>query len=307
MRRCLIVCLLLSLFGGSADAQKIQPLQPLRDGERIRFATSDGWVEARFAWFAPDTLMVLLHGQAAAVPLGAVAVLHAQRKLPAAQKVPMRPSWDDLHRLVIVPVRLPLMGFTGGMVTGMSLGATAGYALGGTAGVEHGFSLGAILIGAAGTVVGTSWAVRMWREGEWYAVPLPGQSLAAAVPLPEGPFRDPAAARLAALLVPGGGYFYTGEWLRGYVAGGLFLTALTAGAAMSPNDGQYIIWSEAKPLAYGAALSLLPWAYGVAAADNSAARVNARNGFTRSAALQVQPRIGISPSGDATVGFAIIF
>jgi hypothetical protein len=65
-------------------------------------------------------------------------------------------------------------------------------------------------------------------------------------------------------------------------------------------------WTPTEPFVAGAVLSLLFWGYGVLDADDSAARVNARNGYLGLARADVQPLLDLASDG-VRVGLRIGF
>lgn len=129
--------------------------------------------------------------------------------------------------------------------------------------------------------------------------------LAAQQNAPPAGYKDPGTATLMSVAIAGGGQMYAGEITRGLMIMGVAYGAPIAG---------YMVGSAACAggacglglisLLGGSALGFGAWIYGVLDADDSARRMNAKNGF-KVGAVRVQPRLGVARSGGAALGFQI--
>jgi len=122
------------------------------------------------------------------------------------------------------------------------------------------------------------------------------------ISLEEHPYRDPHKARIIATILPGAGYFYTGEYLRGYgtwvaTAGGFilgpFFLSLDCAGLFSTRCGNE---EHAENIVVGSLLivsSIYAWVSSVRDAPKSAERTNERR---RRRELKVGPTIRLPQS-----------
>lgn len=149
---------------------------------------------------------------------------------------------------------------------------------------------------------------------------LPFARLAAQDPTPdpnetqasERPYRDPHKAQVLAVILPGAGYAYTGEYFRGYATWVVTATGIMIGPTMLGEDCSLLSWTcgRQERLANTLSGSLLilssayTWISSVRDAPKSAERANERH---RRRELKLYPTIGIGsePTKRLTAGFAV--
>jgi len=123
-------------------------------------------------------------------------------------------------------------------------------------------------------------------------------------PLPvEQPYRDPHKARVLATILPGAGYVYTGEYLRGYgtwvITASMFIYApflyeygSCGSASIDKCMHGFLRWESRAMGALAAGVGLWNWIESVRDAPLSAERANERR---RRRELRVVPTVDLSP------------
>jgi hypothetical protein len=127
-------------------------------------------------------------------------------------------------------------------------------------------------------------------------------------------YKNPTAAMLISVLLPGAGHFYTGETKRGALLLGVGVGGLVVGTAMSVSsvglscDDDFSCEDDTNylPLIVGYGAYLGSWLYGIVDADASAQRMNTRRGFAFGG-TQVQPLAAVDGEGAASLGFRVTF
>jgi hypothetical protein len=127
------------------------------------------------------------------------------------------------------------------------------------------------------------------------------QDSATATPLEEHPYRDPHKAQILAT-IPGAGYAYTGEYLRGYGTWVMTFIGVTVGPIIFSDDSCGFIFvatcSKSDRMANMLAGSFITisgvWTYisSIRDAPKSAERANERH---RRRELRVQPMLDVMP------------
>lgn len=113
-------------------------------------------------------------------------------------------------------------------------------------------------------------------------IPVPRDQQREAEEEGRGEWKDPEVAKRMAFWYPGGGHLYTGELGRGVtlLTGGAIGTVAVALALFCEASIDFSCQNTGPVAAGGLALMLGTWIYGMVDADNSARRVNRRNGWT---------------------------
>lgn len=120
--------------------------------------------------------------------------------------------------------------------------------------------------------------------------------------------KDPELAHSYAFYLPGGGHFYTGEFLRGgamlgvgVYAGLQIVKTVTCG---STNEADYTYSGNCPPggalLWFG--IMAVPYIYGIYDARASADRVNAK---IKAQASRFAPFVGADPRGRVSLGLSV--
>lgn len=98
-------------------------------------------------------------------------------------------------------------------------------------------------------------------------------------------YKDPGTSSLFAVLITGGGHFYSGESGKGLALLGGSIGSLVLGISLS-EEASLTCWNynctveeNLTPLYLGAAVAAGLWIYGIADAGNAARRSNERNGI----------------------------
>jgi hypothetical protein len=122
------------------------------------------------------------------------------------------------------------------------------------------------------------------------------------------PYRDPHRARALATILPGAGYAYTGEYLRGYATWVVTATGLMVGPMLIGESCGLVSWTcgRQERLANTLSGSLLiltsasAWISSIRDAPRSAERANERE-------LIFHPRIGITSGAERPLnaGFGV--
>jgi hypothetical protein len=115
------------------------------------------------------------------------------------------------------------------------------------------------------------------------------------------PYRDPHKARLLATILPGAGYAYTGEYIRGYGTWVITATGIMIGPILLGEECSLLSWTcgSEERVANTLSGSLLiimsacTWISSVRDAPQSAERANERH---RRRELKVHPIIGVPES-----------
>ena len=128
----------------------------------------------------------------------------------------------------------------------------------------------------------------------------------------EQPYRDPHRARVLATILPGAGYAYTGEYLRGYATWVVTATGFMIGPMLIGESCSLLSWTcgRQERLANTLSGSLLiltsasAWISSIRDAPKSAERANERH---RRRELIFHPRIGITSGAERPLhaGFAV--
>ena len=139
------------------------------------------------------------------------------------------------------------------------------------------------------------------------ATPSPNDTFAS-----EQLYRDPHKARVFAMILPGAGYAYTGEYLRGYGTWVITATGLMIGPLLLGEDCSLLSWTcgteeRISNTLYGSLLivmSTCTWISSVRDAPRSAERANERH---RRRELKLHPTVGIGTQGATRLnaGFAL--
>lgn len=109
-------------------------------------------------------------------------------------------------------------------------------------------------------------------------IPVPGQERGDPAERPTAPYKDPSTAQLFSFLIAGGGHLYTGETTKGAT----LLTVSTLGfvGVLRGIDCGELICHDHPEATIGLVAWLGAWIYGMSDADDSAWRVNRRNGYS---------------------------
>jgi len=114
-------------------------------------------------------------------------------------------------------------------------------------------------------------------------------------------YRDPDKARVLAMILPGAGYAYTGEYLRGYGTWVITATGVMIGPLWVSNDCSILTWNcnRASRLlnilcgGFLGAAAVVTWVRSVRDAPKSAERANERR---RRRELRLHPTISVRES-----------
>ena len=128
----------------------------------------------------------------------------------------------------------------------------------------------------------------------------------------EQTYRDPHKARVLAMILPGAGYAYTGEYLRGYATWVITATGLMVGPLLLGEDCSLATWtcgsqeriSNTLSGSLLIVMSAYTWISSVRDAPNAAERANERH---RRRELKLYPTVGIGSQGGTRLnaGFAV--
>jgi hypothetical protein len=128
----------------------------------------------------------------------------------------------------------------------------------------------------------------------------------------ETAYRSPHKAQVLAMILPGAGYAYTGEYLRGYGTWVITATGLTLGPLLLGEDCSLVSWTcgsreHLTNTLYGSLLivaSACTWISTVRDAPKSAERANERH---RRRELKLHPTVGVGTQGATRLnaGFAV--
>ena len=131
-------------------------------------------------------------------------------------------------------------------------------------------------------------------------------------PASERPYRDPHKARVFATILPGAGYAYTGEYIRGYGTWVITATGLMIGPILLGEKCSLLSWTcgRDEQLANTLSGSLLilmsacTWISSVRDAPKSAERANERH---RRRELRLHPTVGIGVEAERRLnaGFVV--
>ncbi len=120
--------------------------------------------------------------------------------------------------------------------------------------------------------------------------------------------KDPGTAQSYAFRGPGGGYFYTGEYVRGAAmlgagayAGLQMVKTFTCGSTVK-SDYSYSGNCPAGGVWLWLGVLAVPYVYGILDASASAGRVNAK---VRTSSSRFSPFVGSAPHGRMSVGLSV--